>query len=165
MDYALLNVHSSIFDLGSRDESVKSKRGSGETPIRHACLCVLPNGSVVGAASSHVLGSLGCITALGEQRKNLPLYLLIPHAWSCPCAYAGVVLFGQIRIFFIVVSGGGHFQDRPILPEVHDFSDLSLGSLVIFGFAALGPFSGGRSHMLKTARRVPWPMVSMLCMQ
>ena len=37
-------------------------------------------------------------------------------------------------VFFVVVSGGGHFQDRPILPEVHDFSDLSLDSLVKFGF-------------------------------
>ena len=25
-------------------------------------------------------------------------------------------------VFFVVVSGGGHFQDRPILPDVHDFS-------------------------------------------
>ena len=35
-------------------------------------------------------------------------------------------------VFFVVVSGGGNFQDRPILPEVRDFSDLSLGSLVKF---------------------------------
>ena len=39
-------------------------------------------------------------------------------------------------VLFAVVSGGGNFQDRRILPEVHDFSDLSLGSLVKFGFAA-----------------------------
>ena len=24
-------------------------------------------------------------------------------------------------VFFVVVSGGGHFQDHPILPKVHDF--------------------------------------------
>ena len=59
----------------------------------------------------------------------------------------GVVLFGQIRLFFVVVSGGSHFKDRPILPEMHDFSELSLGSLVKFGFAALGPFSRSRSHI------------------
>ena len=52
-------------------------------------------------------------------------------------------------VFFVVVSAGGNFQDRPILPEVHDFSDLSVGSLVKFGFAALGPFSRGRSHIYK----------------
>ena len=50
-------------------------------------------------------------------------------------------------MFFVVVSGGGHFLDRPILPEVHDFSNLSLSSLGKFGFAALGPFSRGRSHI------------------
>ena len=37
--------------------------------------------------------------------KNVHLHLLTPYAWSCPCAYAGVVLFGQIRLFFVVVSG------------------------------------------------------------
>ena len=47
-----------IFDLGSTDESVKSKRRSGDTPTRRAWLCALPHGSVVGATSSHVLGSL-----------------------------------------------------------------------------------------------------------
>ena len=35
-----------------------------------------------------------------------------------------------------------------MLPEVHNFSDLSLGSLVKFGFAAFGPFSRGRSHIV-----------------
>ena len=53
-----------------------------------------------------------------------------------------------LRLFFVVVSGGGLFQDRSILPEVHDFSDLSVGSLVKFDFAALGPFSCDRSHMM-----------------
>ena len=86
--------------------------------------------------------------------KNLPLHLLTPHAWSCPCAYTGVVLFGQDWLFFVVVSGGGHFQDRPILPEGHDFSEFSLGSLVKFGFAALGPFSRGRSHINLTWKKL-----------
>ena len=47
-----------ILDLGSTDESVKSKRGSGDIPTRRAWLCVHPHRSVVGAASSHDLGSL-----------------------------------------------------------------------------------------------------------
>ena len=46
------------FDLGSIADSVKSKRGSGDTPTRRAWLCMLPHWSVVGAASSHVLVSL-----------------------------------------------------------------------------------------------------------
>ena len=48
-----------------------------------------------------------------------------------------------------MVSGGGHFQDHPILPELHDFSDLSLSCLVKFGFAALDPLFRGRSHIRK----------------
>ena len=37
---------------------VKSKRGSGDIPTQRAWLVVLPHGSALGAASSHVLGSL-----------------------------------------------------------------------------------------------------------
>ena len=50
--------------------------------------------------------------------------------------------------FFVVVRGGGHFKDRLIQPEVHDFSDLSLGFLVKSCIATLGPFSRGWSHMV-----------------
>ena len=75
--------------------------------------------------------------------KNLPLHLL---AQAEPKSYEHLD-FTDAAVFFVVVSVGVHFQDRPILPEVHDFSDLPLGCLVKFGFAALGPFSRGRSHM------------------
>ena len=50
-------------------------------------------------------------------------------------------------MLFEVVTGGGHFRDRPFLPEVRDFSNLSLSSLVKLGFAALDPISRGTSHM------------------
>ena len=84
LDYALASIscehcHSSrnnphcaprhviyYFDLGSTADSVKLKRGSGDTPTRRAWLCVLPHGSVIGAASSHVLGSLSWSFCSGQ---------------------------------------------------------------------------------------------------
>ena len=47
-----------ILDLGSTVDSVKSKRGSRDTPTFRFCLSEFPHGSVVGATKFHDLGTL-----------------------------------------------------------------------------------------------------------
>ena len=47
-----------ILDLDSTADSLKSKRGSGDTPTHHVWLCKDPHGSVVEADYVHILRTL-----------------------------------------------------------------------------------------------------------